>query len=138
MAPPPARSACARLLVGLAALLALHQRPLASAGPLAERSWLEGGQQAALMPVPRPAPQVAPDWLTQYVSDLHDRSQPSGLAARPQQPEAELRLNDLPRSSAAELLELLPMARPPAALSKRQIRYHQCYFNPIACFRRRK
>ncbi|CAG2115240.1 unnamed protein product [Medioppia subpectinata] len=21
---------------------------------------------------------------------------------------------------------------------KRQIRYHQCYFNPISCFRRRK
>nr|ABY26679.1 VP1.6 [Lychas mucronatus] len=25
-----------------------------------------------------------------------------------------------------------------AAASKRQIRYHQCYFNPISCFRRRK
>ncbi|XP_067144821.1 uncharacterized protein AstC [Centruroides vittatus] len=24
------------------------------------------------------------------------------------------------------------------ATSKRQIRYHQCYFNPISCFRRRK
>ncbi|GAB6022941.1 hypothetical protein CHUAL_007033 [Chamberlinius hualienensis] len=23
-------------------------------------------------------------------------------------------------------------------LSKRQVRYHQCYFNPISCFRRRK
>uniref|UniRef100_T1KW26 Uncharacterized protein n=1 Tax=Tetranychus urticae TaxID=32264 RepID=T1KW26_TETUR len=34
------------------------------------------------------------------------------------------------RWSASSLNSVIP--------EKRQIRYHQCYFNPISCFRRRK
>ncbi|XP_037076613.1 uncharacterized protein LOC119097752, partial [Pollicipes pollicipes] len=49
-------------------------------------------------------------------------------------------LSDLAQASrrASGAAISAPPGAGPLTPAKRQIRYHQCYFNPISCFRRRK